>query len=202
MRVRSHRSDFSPGRKPAIAEKICEKVGCERRGSCPITQVRRTVLLAEKPAMVYLQRRALSNLQRAWRPSVADFMVKSAHFVFKDNVRRFSRRSAFFRPLYGDPACTSGNGAGWNAAKKLRFLSLFFLSFSLDCVRPRSPGEEGKHRTDVKNRTRKFEGLDRENRSYAMLRSRRPPSRQPGSVRAGLYARTRKLYNERMEHYG
>ena len=114
-----------------------------------LTQVRRTVLLAEKPAIVYLQRRALSNLQRAWRPSVADFMVKSAHFVFKDNVRRFSRRSAFFRPLYGDPACVVGTAQAGTPLKQLPSY-LFFLSFSLDCAHPRSPGEEGKHRTDVK----------------------------------------------------
>ena len=167
-----------------------------------LTQVRRTVLLAEKPRLCICSGERFPVAPGEKPTNAADFILESAHFVFKDNVRRFSRRSAFFRPLYGDPACTSGNGAGWNAAKKLRFLSLFFLSFSLDCVRPRSPGEEGKHRTDVKNRTRKFEGLDRENRSYAMLRSRRPPSRQPGSVRAGLYARTRKIYNERMEYYG
>ena len=53
---------------------------------------------SRKTAIVYLQRRALSNLQWAWQPNVADFMVKSAHFVFKDNVRRSSRRSAFFAP--------------------------------------------------------------------------------------------------------
>ena len=129
VRVRSHRSDFSPGRKPAIAEKICEKVGCERRGSCPITQVRRTVLLAEKPAIVYLQRRALSNLQWAWQPNVADFMVKSAHFVFKDNVRRSSRRSAFFAPYTViRPAQVGTAQAGTPLKNCVFYLCFSFLS--------------------------------------------------------------------------
>ena len=44
VRARSRRSDFSPGRKFAIAEMICEKAGSERRGVCPLTQVRRSVL--------------------------------------------------------------------------------------------------------------------------------------------------------------
>lgn len=101
-------------------------------------------------AIVYLQRRALSNLQWAWQPNVADFMVKSAHFVFKDNVRRSSRRSAFFAPYTVIRPAQVGTAQAGTPLKKLRFSSLFFLSFSLDCAHPRSPEEEGKHRTDVK----------------------------------------------------
>jgi hypothetical protein len=93
---------------------------------------------------VYLQRRALSNLQWAWQPNVADFMVKSAHFVFKDNVRRSSRRSAFFAPYTVIRPAQVGTAQAGTPLKKLRFSSLFFLSFSLDCVRPRSPGEKGQ----------------------------------------------------------
>jgi hypothetical protein len=93
---------------------------------------------------VYLQRRALSNLQWAWQPNVADFMVKSAHFVFKDNVRRSSRRSAFFAPYTVIRPAQVGTAQAGTPLKKLRFSSLFFLSFSLGCVRPRSPGEKGQ----------------------------------------------------------
>jgi len=84
------------------------------------------------------------QLQRAWQPNVADFMVKSAHFVFKDNVRRSSRRSAFFAPYTVIRPAQVGTAQAGTPLKKLRFSSLFFLSFSLDCVRPRSPGEKGQ----------------------------------------------------------
>ena len=65
-----------------------------------LTQVRRTVLLAVKTAIVYLQRRAISCCMGPKKPmNAADFILKSAHFVFQDIVRRFRKRSAFFTPF-------------------------------------------------------------------------------------------------------
>ena len=96
-----------------------------------------------KTAIVYLQRRALSNLQWAWQPNVADFMVKSAHFVFKDNVRRSSRRSAFFAPYTVIRPAQVGTAQAGTPLKKLRFSSLFFLPFLFGL---RSPAQSGRER--------------------------------------------------------
>lgn len=113
-------------------------------GGIPYNASQKNCITRGKTAIVYLQRRALSNLQWAWQPNVADFMVKSAHFVFKDNMRRSSRRSAFFAPYTVIRPAQVGTAQAGTPLKKLRFSSLFFLSFSLGCVRPRSPGEKGQ----------------------------------------------------------
>lgn len=80
------------------------------QGGFPITQVRRTVLLAENRDCVFA---AASDFLLQWaknRPTAADFMLKSAHFVFLDKVRRFKPESAFILPPILVAWSANGNG--------------------------------------------------------------------------------------------
>ena len=88
------------------------------QGGFPITQVRRTVLLAENRDRVFA---AASDFLLQWaknRPTAADFMLKSAHFVFWTRCAASSRNRLLFCPLYWWPGLQMGT-ADRAAAKKL-----------------------------------------------------------------------------------
>lgn len=87
------------------------------QGGSPITQVRRTVLLAENRDRVFA---AASDFLLQWaknRPTAADFMLKSAHFVFWTRCAASSRNRLLFCPLYWWPGLQMGT-ADRAAAKK------------------------------------------------------------------------------------
>lgn len=86
-------------------------------GGFPITQVRRTVLLAENRDRVFA---AASDFLLQWaknRPTAADFILKSAHFVFWTKCAASSRNRLLFCPLYWWPGLQMGT-ADRAAAKK------------------------------------------------------------------------------------
>ena len=88
------------------------------QGGFPITQVRRTVLLAENRDCVFA---AASDFLLQWaknRPTAADFMLKSVHFVFWTRCAASSRNRLLFCPLYWWPGLQMGT-ADRAAAKKL-----------------------------------------------------------------------------------
>jgi hypothetical protein len=75
------------------------------QGRFPITQVRRTVLLAENRDCVFA---AASDFLLQWaknRPTAADFILKSAHFVFWTKCAASSRNRLLFCPYIGGLVC-------------------------------------------------------------------------------------------------
>ena len=84
VRVRPRQSDLIAGVKAShCGEDPREGRMWTQEFYHSLTQVRRTVLLAVKTAIVYLQRRAISCCMGLKKPmNAADFILKSAHFVF------------------------------------------------------------------------------------------------------------------------
>jgi len=75
------------------------------QGGFPITQVRRTVLLAENRDCVFA---AASDFLLQWaknRPTAADFMLKSAHFVFGQGAPLQAGIGFYFAPYIGGLVC-------------------------------------------------------------------------------------------------
>lgn len=93
----------------------------------PITQVRRTVLLAVKTAIVYFAAVSVFRLHVVRRPmNAADFILKSAHFVFKAMCVGSGRDRHFLAP-YTVIWPAFWERAGRNAAQSV-VLSFVFLS--------------------------------------------------------------------------
>ena len=84
VRVRPRQSDLIAGVKAShCGEDPREGRMWTQEFYHSLTQVRRTVVLAVKTAIVYLQRRAISCCMGLKKPmNAADFILKSAHFVF------------------------------------------------------------------------------------------------------------------------
>ena len=107
-----------------------------------ITQVRRTVLLAVKTAIVYFAAVSVFRLHGVRRPMhAADFILKSANFVFKAMCVGSGGNRHFLAP-YTVIWPAFWERAGRNTAQSV-FLSFVFLSDILGRVGTCGPGEKG-----------------------------------------------------------
>lgn len=128
MRVRPHQSDLIAGAKAShCGEDPREGRMWTQEFYHSLTQVRRTVLLAVKTTIVYFAAVSVFRLHGVRRPmNAADFILKSAHFVFKAMCAGSGRDRHFLAP-YTVIWPAFWERAGRNAAQSV-FLSFVILS--------------------------------------------------------------------------